>query len=342
MYDNKLCFYTKTLDGHRADYFRFITLQLGGNRIAGKNVFSSKKIIFFLMIEDSFLFYFVASLFRSLTNKKTIGLLFRPKPALEGKALRLIIKRWMLIFLKKNNKIKTLSIVPYWALPKAEKITDDWIYDLQLWDLSNNEVEIFLKHSLEVGKHKKGESTASFIINDLSKIISNKKVIGAIGRQDKSKGFDSFYNFSKSESASDFYFASAGKIAEDCKENLYDLNGSINYIIDRYISNLEIIKIYAECDFIWCYYSKDYDQASGILGRSIQLGVPVIVRQGSISNKICEKYNINHIVINETMKLKYFLDKKSPEERLKLAQILVNDLKSLSIGKINKFLVAGI
>jgi hypothetical protein len=46
---------------------------------------------------------------------------------------------------------------------------------------------------------------------------------------------------------------------------------------------------------VWSCYAPDYDQASGIFGRAVQLGVPAIVRTSSYLAKLAD--HIGHPVL---------------------------------------------
>ena len=50
--------------------------------------------------------------------------------------------------------------------------------------------------------------------------------------------------------------------------------------------------------FIWCCYSPEYDQASGVFGRAVQYGCIPIVREHSVIHKFCINEEINCIAYN--------------------------------------------
>jgi hypothetical protein len=71
------------------------------------------------------------------------------------------------------------------------------------------------------------------------------------------------------------------------------------YACDRFISNEELFDLYACADLIWCCYAADYDQASGVFGRAIQLGIPVVVREGALIHKFCLAQGLPCVAIRE-------------------------------------------
>jgi hypothetical protein len=62
-------------------------------------------------------------------------------------------------------------------------------------------------------------------------------------------------------------------------------------LINRFISDEELIELYKVSDTIWACYAPSYDQASGIFGRAVQFSVPVIVRDGSQVSKLSRFLN---------------------------------------------------
>ena len=66
---------------------------------------------------------------------------------------------------------------------------------------------------------------------------------------------------------------------------------------DRMITDDELFSLYATATYAWCCYAPHYDQASGIFGRAAQLGVPAIVRAGSVVERFRAQHNITGIAV---------------------------------------------
>jgi hypothetical protein len=240
------------------------------------------------MIEDSFILYFLAGVMRSILGRKTIGLLFRPKPVVECNSFKLKIKKIALSLLKKVTNVQTLLIIPIDTYHGFSEIADGWIYDFQLWDINISHYKFFTE--LKNGMHNNG------VYSDIIKVKNNRKVLCALGTQDQIKGFDTFassyINYSPLRNM--FLFAYGGKVKgldEFIKQ--FDMCGGFSD--NRLVSDNELIQLYATSDIVWTLYAEEYDQASGIFGRAVQLGVPVIVRKDSLIHKICMLDNIPHI-----------------------------------------------
>lgn len=302
--EKEIGLYTKTLSGHRASYLDFIRTKIGGERIQGQSIFFWKGAVFFLMVEDNFSLYFFACIFRSVLGKRTVGLLFRPKPVIESTKIKHKIKFWMLKFLCQFSETRTISIVPIALEPAISEIVDDWVYDFQLWDLTVSQKDTVKKIK---EKYMRGDPK---LLNDYEVLrdigaynLERKKIIVSLGAQNKSKGIHQLSSYCSDLIKNDYCLVIAGRFSaneSDTRRNIIDSGG---VVIDRYLSDEEILVMYAIADAVWCFYDPSYDQASGILGRAIQLGVLPVVRKKSYSELLCVEQNIDHISLDDPRNL---------------------------------------
>lgn len=225
---------------------------------------------------------------RALLGKRTVGFLMRPLPALHGRSFRLRIKRAVLKLLRRTPGVEVLTIVPFAVAPGLADIASGWIHDLQNWDMQ-----------LEA------DPVATPAGQDLAQAIrrqaNGRLVCCAMGRQDREKGFDRFAAlFAASPALREaVLFAFGGKVSPDLAaagQAFADLGG---YAIDRFISDDELSGLYAAADLVWCAYAPGYDQASGVLGRALQFGVPVVARRGSVIEAICINEDHPHISLGD-------------------------------------------
>lgn len=289
-------YYTRSLDGHRQSYLDFVKTIFGGNRVEGISLILRKHPVLFLMIEDNFLLYFIVGCIRAFLGRRTVGLLFRPKPALEASNFRLKLKLVMLKILKKIKKVQTLSIVPATLEPEISKIVDDWIYDFQLWDITSEQRAIFYQirtNEIEFTDFKKYEIT-----NEIKRHAKDKKILIALGAQNKGKGIQILSENLSKFNKKNYTVIVGGRFDELSKTHKKYMQDNNALVFDRFMTDEEILALYSVADAIWCYYDPSYDQASGILGRAIQLGVLPIVRPDSFSEKFCRKEHIKYIAPN--------------------------------------------
>ncbi|MFB9950279.1 hypothetical protein ACFFP0_15580 [Rhizobium puerariae] len=281
--------FSSTEDGHRGAYLSFVASVLPSRRASLREVFLSASPVFFLMIEDSFFIFVLAAFFRALLGRRTAGILMRPKPALEGGGLRLRVKRLLLRTMRPIGSIRVLTILPFSIHPEFGRIADDWIYDFQLWDLTDEERE----RTLRRGGEGLGKS-----IRDAA---SGRRVISAVGRQDKRKGFDVLARAAAELTAlaGQLHFVSVGSVHGEVKLAAAELSSAGGMVVDRYISDQELCECYGASDVIWALYAPYDDQASGIAGRAAQLGIPCIVRTGSLSHRLCLSEGVPHIDATE-------------------------------------------
>ena len=219
---NSVQLYSRGIDGHRAAYFDFSGILLGGARTNVRCMMFSPNPVLFLMIEEFFSLYVFISIWMAACGWNTVGLLFRPKPALYGKTIRLKLKKLILICLKKIKFVRTLSIVPVSLDENIEKISSGWIYDFQLWDVADK------NKSSCADESSQKLSDCVDVVRDVVQKASGRKIIIAIGRQDFSKGFDVFAKVCASGNwANEYFFVSAGKVDVKCVDFKLQLERSV-------------------------------------------------------------------------------------------------------------------
>lgn len=317
--------YTASLSGHRSSYLIFLSTLFPSKRVYKKKVLFRKDPVLFMMVEESFCFYFCASILRALMGRRTVGLLFRPKPVLEGKGLKLILKKYSLYVLKIIGNVRTLTIVPFYLNPKFNTIADGWIYDFQLWDLSQSDLKAFKKYQTGEDNNTFGE--------EVSRERKGLPVLVAIGRQDLAKGFDLFVDSAISNNKN-VQFIFGGKVAESEKSLISPFIHTGGIASDRFISDDEVLQLYAIGSAAWCVYSSEYDQASGILGRAVQLGVPVIVREHSLMHEFCKREDCTFILYKQKVleQVNFDILKHSTLDR---SSLLIKKFSSFSVDQLN-------
>lgn len=290
-------YYSRNLDGHRASYLDFVISRFGGTRVAAREAFGHKGPVLFLMIEENFALYLVAALWRALLGRRTVGLLFRPGPAVDGESLRLQLKRILLKSLRLVPRVNTLSIVPVPLVPRIGQIVNGWIHDFQLWDLSEGERARFGAMRRIARNHEQPgniSAEASAMIQTAREHAGGKPLLVALGMQNQAKGADRLAASLRDGGTLGWAVIVAGRFAPKSDSARAEIESHGGLIIDRFLSDEELLAMYASADAVWCLYDPAYDQASGILGRAVQLGVPPVVRRDSISEAFCLAEGISH------------------------------------------------
>lgn len=281
--------YTRLDAGHRLAFVEFFASLLPGRRAAASELFLAEGPVLFLMIEEAFALYTIVALFRAGIGRKTVGFLFRPGPAVDGTSTRLRIKRAVLKMLLRISSCTTLTILPFSAQPRFAEIADGWIDDPQQWDLSDDD----LAAVAQLRQSPRG------LTQEVRESAGERRVVAALGRLDRDKGFDQMVATGLAkEGMQEWQFAAGGKVSAASLIAARDFLAAGGLLFDRQLTDGEILELYAGADLIWCCYSKDYDQSSGILGRAGQLGIPAIVRRGSLLQRICEEGGIEHLAFD--------------------------------------------
>lgn len=328
--DNKsarMALHTAGVAGHRQSYLDLCAGIFNGERVAGKNLISTPKPLLFLMIEDGFGLYVGVGLLRAILGRRTVGLLFRPLPAVRGTSLRLRLKRIILRGLKRVPAVQTLSIVPFSVAPEIARVADGWVHDLQLWDMDAKDRGGFA--ALRAGQPTQPDADAFYA--QIRAKAAGRKTVVSLGAQSREKGIAILAEAAASGRLEDWCIVVAGKVAADMHDSKATLEAKGHLVIDRYLSDAEIIAAYAAADAMWCLYDPAYDQASGILGRALQFGVRPLVRAGSISEKLCRAENVIHAAAQGAQDCGTALAALPPAAHAGLA----TDWKSENVARIN-------
>lgn len=287
--------FSPTEDGHRGAYIRFVASHMSAEVRPANALLSARQPVFFLLIEDSFAFYVLTAVLRALMGRRTVGLLFRPKPALDSNSLKLRGKRAVLKLMRSIPLCQTLTILPFSVDPRFANIADNWIYDFQLWDLPATE-----RNTVAMKRSKRKHAELSTLVGQITLAAKGRPVVCAVGRQDRDKGFDVFaQTFAAHASVRErFLFAFGGKVAEELAPDLTSYQHAEGFGTSRRIEDAELLDLYSASDLVWCHYAQGYDQASGILGRAAQLGMTAIVREGSLVHAMCRSEGIAHLAFD--------------------------------------------
>lgn len=270
--------YSRSQTGRRAAYFRTLERLFGARRAGLRDILFSRSPVLFLIIEEAFLLYVVVSLMRAATGRRTAGLLTRPLPLVTSRRWQHRCKRFVLQRLKRLTACRPLTILPFSVFPAFSTVASGWIYDFQLWDLAADE-----RKAVEA---LRGE-----------RCPDGRLVLTAIGTQSLHKGFHLFADtYTRCpDLRARFQFISCGRIEPALGDYSAAFCEAGGVSVNRAVSNAELLGSYAASDAVWCLYPPAGDHASGVLGRAAQLGIPVVVRYGSLAHRLCIVENIQHM-----------------------------------------------
>lgn len=225
------------------------------------------------------------TLLRAARGRKTVGLLFRPETCLTANSWKYFIKKLLLRATSRLPPVFLLTIQPFTLCPEFATIATSGIYDPQLWDL--HYLEMPTDNTPDLKRH-------------IASAAQGRRLVVALGSQNHSKGFDCMVDLwcASPELRDAYLFAVAGKIGADSLSNAQRFERNGGFLLNKRIDNDELFGLYQMADIVWSCYAPQYDQASGIHGRAVQLGIPVVVREGSYLEKLGEMIGHPTLVLN--------------------------------------------
>lgn len=272
------------LSGHRNGYVNYfknsfhnseVRIGFRYNNLIG--VLFSKDVLF-STADDYFIKFFFISLFRKLIGKKTVALLIRAEYCLKPSSIKHKIKRLMLILLLKLNMAKLITIMPFTVEPALENILSGWIYDPAFFMRNEN---VFFDVAQE---------------NFLREMVNNnldKKIILFLGALSKPRGFIEYTKLVKEDVqfslAEDFFYIAAGKNVFFNIDETYVKSNNL-FVYPNLISESTFNFLLDSSWCVWCAYSKDYDQFSGIFCNAFVRSKYVLLTPGSR----IERFAISH------------------------------------------------
>lgn len=284
---NKSIVHITINDGHRPSYRDLFALMHGYESSTGP-ILSRRMIrlvhaqhVIFATIDDDYLGFIIVAILRALLLKQTTGIFIRLLQCFRNeRPIVYKLKRVVFSLLRLVPYLNIVSIIPHYLYPELADVSNDWIYDPQMWDLW-------------VGRRN------VLPITDLSRRVERlrrgRKVLIFVGVGNNAKGLDDLIQLACKEHEN-LLVVIAGRIEKNTAINfssdLASLRSKHGIVEDRYVSDQEILSLYRVADFAWCYYTEQYDQASGVFGRAVQTQVMPIVREGSTMHALARRLDI--------------------------------------------------
>ena len=265
--------------GHRANYVRTLSRALDADAVIGEprshvGSIVSYPIILFSTFETKPAQFTLLTAIRSLLGKRTILLLLRAKITdKQNRRLKTLVH----LFLATLPCVRILSILP--ITESAHLVGRAYeIQDPEFWDIA---VEKKMRISTELSK-------------DLLAKAAGRTIILCAGgiSGDKGMGFLSEMMMSSEWIAGKYLVCSIGEIGEDARKDLDKIQSLGGYLVDRYVTDAELVSVFQQANYTWCCYPPERDMSSGIFGRSCQFGCWPLVRAGSILEQIAASYGI--------------------------------------------------
>lgn len=231
-------------------------------------------------IDDHVLSFAALAVLRRLAGRKTVGLFLRFNATTAGTDATARVKRVLFNGLRRLDGVGIVAILPFSIDPRFAAVATDGVCDPQLWDMHD------------------GSKLRPPVENKLSHLLSRhahgRWIVVLPGSLTRIKGFGLMAD--ALETTPDlnrrYLFVAAGEVSDDCHDAADRFTAAGGLLVNRRISDDELEGLYAASDLIWCCYTPDYDQASGIFGRAIQFGKTPIVRRGSLIEKLARELRV--------------------------------------------------
>lgn len=274
------------VEGHRLSYIELfgpmLALTPSTGRIGGRlamQLVRAQRLFFGTLDDDVYGFTFVC-LLRSLLGRKTCGLFLRPNSCFFA-GWKAVVKRCLFATLKRMPGVTILSIIPFEISPELRGVATASVHDPQFWD-----------------KLDDGEDRDVDAMTIIRKAAGDKPILAFIGGLTTAKDFPRLVRLFEQapDVLSHIHLIVAGPHENKLSDDGARLRSLGATVWDRYISDAELAAIYYQADWIWTAYSRGYEQASGIFGRSVQYGRPVLIRQ---SSHVLDRYveMLGHVAI---------------------------------------------
>jgi len=284
--DSAILLVSEGRDGHRGAYidlFARIFDNAGAQAYVAPRMLRTMlraPVLFDLMLEEAPGMFALTATMRSVMGRPSVALAFRVREAATGRTLRLRAKRLGLAALRRMPYVSVLSIVPADVQPEIAPFVRDWIDDPQCWDVDVDRPIAATPLSRTVLTHAR-----------------SRAVVVALGGQNEEKGFDRFVSswIADPTLAQRYLFVAAGRVAAASKDDAERFRAAGGLLFDTLISDADLFALYDAADVVWCCYAAQYDQASGIFGRALQFGRPVVVRENAIVERIARREGLPHL-----------------------------------------------
>ncbi len=229
--------------------------------------------LFLVTFDDSILLYSLIALIRGMAGKSTAALFLRPQKGFDELRLKYRLKKLIFMLIKLIPRLSIITITSFSLAPHYAAVAHHGVFDPQYWD----------KHD---GK-KLQSPTPSKFSEDILRRAGGRRILTFPGLLTQEKGFGFFVDILRQHPKilDRILFVAAGLTVPATAEGVEDFVSIGGYLVNRMLDDAESESVYSASDIIWACYEPGYDQASGIFGRALQFGVPVIVRQDSLIHK---------------------------------------------------------
>lgn len=256
--------YDTELGGHRGRGVQLFASVVDGEpyiapvSAAVRRLLRHRGVLLWQTADYPILAFALVAMVRAVLLRQTIGLCYRNDFG-TMRTLRSTVRRWIVHFLSVLPRVHMVFI---FRPPGSARWARHWIYDPEWWDLIEMPV----------------------LISQVQTPRNNDGTVLFIGNVDWLKGVEFFIDTAHSakQRGSRLQYLIVGRddrLAPGLASRFAAAGGKV---ISAQPPDPEFLGYINSARYLWCCYHPAYDQSSGIFGRSLQLGIRAIVREGSL------------------------------------------------------------
>ena len=316
--------YSRTDSGHKASYAQIFAELLdltpefgdGHGRCATVRRLVRADRLLFQTLDDDIPVFVATVLLRRLRGRPTAALFLRPHRCFEGALPVQWIKRALFAAIRRGRLATVCVIVPFAQHPAYARIASDWVHDPEAWDLD-----------LRIDGGGLPETPLS---RAMATLAGDRRIVLLPGSFLERKGAALLTALLKNspELAKQALFFWSGRVGSNAEGLAAAFTEAGGHVVGRYITDAELFSLYGRADAVWACYGPQYDQASGVFGRAVQTGLPVILRRGARLEQMAA--DTGHVVLA--------LD---PADTAEAANTLAQGLTALPPHTVRRIDVAG-
>lgn len=265
-------FHINHLGGHHGSYAEILGRWCGLAVSIGRvdrsrfgRLLRAEKLMFGTLDDDVRGFILVA-LARAMLGRRTAGIFMRPQSCFFPGA-RGWIKRQLFRALRRVSRVTILSLLPFEAAPELRLVATRAVHDPQLWDILDED-----------------DPVDAVLLDEIMTAAAGRPVLSFLGTVNEGKGFGQLAAIVAADPTltQKLCVVIAGRVQQDSAAGAAAVAKAGGIVWDRRISDAELAALYRASSGVWACYHPDYDQASGIFGRSVQRGRRPVIRDGAV------------------------------------------------------------
>ncbi|OOY25878.1 hypothetical protein BMI91_05680 [Thioclava sediminum] len=272
--------YSRTDKGHKISYGLTLRALYGfevrhGERSAAllRDLVAAPNLIF-STLDDDYITFFRVALARWLRRRPTSALFLRPQTCLAPRSAVQRLKCALFRAIRGLGIANVLTIVSFEAEPAYAGMAADWVDDPEFFDLDMKLTE--------------GTLPTTPLSDTAQARAAGRSIVAMPGALTARKGLAVLVEILEADPtlADRVLFVSAGRIdaaSADLAQRFVALGGMAT---DRFVEDDELFSLYRVADYMWAAYAPEYDQSSGVYGRALQTGCPVVVRADSLIERL--------------------------------------------------------